>query len=792
MRAAFRFAARQAHARPLAVFATMFLLGLLLERACAVPSALCAAALALPLGLWLYLRRRRRSAALALLAAGILCGMLRMGLAIPADPFPQTQYSVEMIGSVASEPFLNANGRLVVRCNLETANGEASDLSLRLYLRGDATQLNAIDYGQRLRFVGHIWRPDPVTNPYEFDFGAYLIRQEFDGYATAKIEDVQILETRRDFRSAIIAARHGIANRIDRLFPKNAAMMRALVLGDRSQLGEELRDSMNRSGTAHLISISGMHVTVLSMLLAAILSRFMPRRRANLLAVALLLPYGALIGFSMPFVRALAMFAILCFAPVAGVPSDAITRLCAVLLACLIVKPLRVDDAGFALSFSASAGIILLTPLLTRLTGVDALQRRKPHPKRLRRIARRVALYFPALLCASLAAQLATLPSVIAFFGVQSLVALPFNLICVPLCMLGYILGLVALAVSIVSVPLGAALARLPDGAFTLLLDATRFGARIPASVVRIGRYPAVLALAHWMIVLAASDLTRFRLKARAFICLGLLVVAGLSTLLVFSRSWDFSITQLDAGQADCAVVRTRGHTYMIDVGDTYTPATDYLNATCLRLDAILLTHPHEDHAGGLKDVLTSFKPNAIYVPVGWFDAEDVSPAVLEGIELARSMGVGIRELQRGDSLALSETARLDVYSPNADDPPTDVNDLSLMTLIRCDDATALFTGDLSQDYEPDDVPDADVLKVAHHGSAKGSSERFLRTCSPRIAVITAGENNYGHPNPQTLEKLEAVGATILLTRDCGAITLTPRGGTWRVDTFLEASDEME
>ena len=108
-------------------------------------------------------------------------------------------------------------------------------------------------------------------------------------------------------------------------------------------------------------------------------------------------------------------------------------------------------------------------------------------------------------------------------------------------------------------------------------------------------------------------------------------------------------------------------------------------------------------------------------------------------------------------------------------------------SIIGLDPQVVLITGDLTMSGEPDDVPDCDVLKVAHHGSAKASSERFLQACTPEIAVICVGENNYGHPSEETLEKLERARAQVYLTRDSGTVSLTWRGGKWHVKTYLEA-----
>ena len=787
------FLPRQVRARPLAVFASAFLLGLIAAKARPMPILACAAGLGGAALLCVLARRKRRVFALCLLLAGLAAGMCRMTLALDAIPTVESQYSVQMTGRVVSEPFRNPDtGRLIARFQLETLDGEPSDLRVRLYLRDEEpVPEDAVAYGQRLSLTGHLWRADPVTNPYEFDFEDYLRRQGLSAYATAKLGDVTVLESRRDARSALIDARRAIAARIDALFPENAPLVRALVLGDRSLLDEEFRESLSRTGTAHLISISGLHVTVLAALLALFLRLFLPRNKANLAAVLLLIPYGALIGFNAPFVRALIMFALVCLAPVAGHPSDSVTRLAAAMLAYLLVKPLAIGDAGFALSFAASAGLILLSPPLNRLIGIESLQHRRYLGPPRKRLLRQAVYYFASLLSASLAAQLATLPIVVACFGVQSVISLPFNLLCVPLCMLGYVLSVIVLLVSLVSVPLAALLAKGPDGLFTLLTAATRLSFRLPFSGVRFGRYPAALVALHWAVLLAASDLSLIRPRIHSALPLALLAVAGLSALITFARAFPFSVTFMDAGQADCAVVRTRGHTYMFDAGDTYTPAADYLNATALGVDAVFLSHPHQDHAGGLTDVLTSFRPGTIYVPAGWFAPEDTSPAVTGAMDLAQDMGVPIVELCAGDVVELPGGATVEIFSPEKDAPTGEVNDMSMLALLTCQEQSVLFTGDLSADGEPARIPDADILKVAHHGSAKATSERFLDACSPEFAVISVGENSFGHPADETLQKLDAVGATTLLTRDCGAITLTWRG-SWQIDTYLEAANDLE
>lgn len=787
------FPARQARVRPLASFAAMALLGMVAAKRFALPRELCLAACAACLCLVVFARLRRRSALALVMLLGLCLGGLRMSAALTSFPDVRTQYSVPMVGRVISVPFVKPEtGRLIMKYRLSEADGRPSALTLRLYLRGDAEALSEVEYGQTLALTGHIWANDPVTNPYEFDFGEYLHRNGTDAMATAKIEDVTVVGQTRDLWSVVADVRSAIGRRIDALFPNNAAMVRALVLGDRSLIGEEMREQLNATGTAHLISISGLHVALLALALSRLLALWMPRRRANLLVLPPLLFYGALIGFTAPFTRALVMFAVMSLGLAEGLPSDPVTRLGAALLLLLAVNPLYVADSGFILSFAASAGIILLMPPMEALLGVDRLRTQTPEAHPLRQLPRRAAAYLCSLLCASLAAQLATLPAVIASFGVQSVVSIPFNLVCVPLCMAGYVLAMLALAVSAVVYPLGALLAVPADGLFTLMLSIMGLSAALPLTRVRVGRYPMLLVALHTAVILAASELSALPRRARRFLPLALVAVAGLSSLVVWLNAFPFSVTFLDAGQADCAVLRTGGRTYVFDAGDTYTPLADYLNGTAIGVDAVFLSHPHQDHAGGLSDLLDSFTPKTLYVPEGWFEPENTSVAVTEGIERALAMGVELVELREGDVIPLSNAAEVRVYNPPGGEPVSEVNDMSLLLNASHDGHAVLFTGDLTISGEPEEIPDCDILKVAHHGSDNATSYRFLAESTPEIAVISVGENSYGHPGEDALERLTASGATLLRTDERGAITLTLVGDAWRTQCYLEAIDEME
>lgn len=775
------------HARPLTSFAVCYLLGLIAAFNFRLLFLPCILLCLLALTGYIIIRIHGRRQAAVLMLFALLLGMGRMAFSLENFPQFETRYSANIVGKIVSEPYTNPEtGRVISRFHLESIDGEAADMTVRLYLRGDEAALSAIDYGQHLSATAHIWKSDPVTNPYEFDFDLYLQREGTPAFATAKIEDVQILDGERDIQSVFIGIRRGMSHRIDRLFPDNSGLVHALILGDRTQLSEDMRQSLNETGIAHLISISGMHVTTLAMLVSFLLTLFLSRKASVSVTLIFLLFYGGLIGFSASFVRALVMFAVFSFAPFAGYPSDGITRLCTAMLITLIFKPLNILDAGFVLSYASAAGIILLTPPLNNLMGITPLLHLKPLPNPFLQWLRNGLIYFPKLICASIAAQLVSLPAVIAYFGVQSVISAPINLVCVPLCMIGFPLAIGALIISIVFMPLAAFVSSCADNLFSCLIFTAAWGASLPITVIRIGRYSAPLVLVHSAIIFASSNLSLIKERYRKFIPMALILVAGFASLLTHSQSLGFSITFLDADQADCAVIRTQGHTYLVDTGDTYTPAADYLSATCLHLDGIFLSHPHQDHAGGLEDILAIFKPDAIYIPAGWYEQENISQAVLDGMAIAEKMNIPIEELSVGDELSLSRDTTSTIYSPDKDNLPDSANDISLLMAITHRDKTALFTGDLSMNGEPDIIPDADILKLAHHGSDKATSAVFLERTAPEIAVISVGENNFEHPADITLKKLDNVHAQVLRTDHCGAITLRLKSDdTWQIKTYL-------
>ena len=455
----------------------------------------------------------------------------------------------------------------------------------------------------------------------------------------------------------------------------------------------------------------------------------------------------------------------------------------------LIWQPLYLDDAGFVLSFSACAGMLCLTPALTALLRIDRL--RAPEGSlRPTALLKRGARYFGSLLCSTLAAQLSTLPAVIAYYGELPLLATLGNLIVVPLILLGMYLAVAALPLSLLWMPLGAFFAALGDAVFQGSTHLTRLCAALPLNALALPDFPLWLTLLFVGAVAAISPLTRLRRGARYALLASLPVLVCVAALLPGPQGLE--IVFLDAGQADAAVVLAEGSAYLVDVGLEGSPVNDCLAHIGKAPEAVFLSHPHTDHAGGLATLLEEHVPKTIYIPAGW-DNVEADADVVEDLKLAEAMGADVVMLAAGDVVALSENVSATVLYPSRDvEASGDANAVSMLLRIDYGEAAALFTGDLEIGDEPGPMPDVDVLKVPHHGSANSSSLMFLHSASPSAAIISVGRDNaYGHPAEALLKRLAGTDALVLRTDECGAVTAELfQDGTVAVSTYLTPEDE--
>lgn len=600
-------------------------------------------------------------------------------------------------------------------------------------------------------------------NPGGFDYRGHLSRRGIAGqlFVDELVTASPVMTVRERLRRGVSAG----------LPPELAALMVAMTLGLRGDLGA-LRDSFTAAGLAHLLALSGLHFGV--MLAAA--SRAAVRLGRARVYVLMLLTVGfvALVGPAPSVLRAasLAMAALIGLATGVG-RFEPWTVLTLSLVMGLVAAPQMLFDISFQLSYLALAGLLLFAAPLSnrlRLGSTESVG----HRGRARALVR-TAMVGGCVM--SVAAQLPSLSLVAGSFGTIPLVGPLVNVVAVPLAAVAVPLGFTAGLVGLIGEPLAWLVNRLTLLAarpVTWLADA---GARAPALA-----WGEVGWLGHlcWAVfVVAAALWVRGRLRPRRLL-LVMLVGGGVSAAAGPSQPPP-DVWFLDVGQGDSILVRLPGrYEVLIDGGGSpfsdddvgrrvVIPALRALGVD--ELEVVVATHPDADHVEGLFSVIEEMS-------VGTLITGPVSPDVVldERLRsLAATRGVAVRVVRRGETLVLGGAesgATLEVLNPPQDTEGLASNETSVVLLFRYrGQAAALFTGDAGAPTEERlAVPHVDLLQAGHHGSRFSTSQHLLLATSPRVAVVSVGDNNYGHPHPDVLGRLAEHSVAAFTTQGSGAV----------------------
>lgn len=695
------------------------------------------------------------------------------------------------------------SGKAQVTVQLNAAGSKKEDYEEKLF--------TSLEYGQKISLQGVLYEPKERRNPGGFDHRAFLEAKGIAASFYASAKDVVPLGLSLELsvlRRAALLLKNRMSEILKAYLPqKEGSLLVGMLFGERRALDPDTERIFRASGVSHLLAVSGLHVGLIAAFIVYVAKRAGLRGwQAFLFSALFLFAYIYICGCKPATLRAFIMILMAMGAVQSGRSNDLLTALAAAALVILIYNPLFLFTVGFQLSYAATLSIIIFTPILTEKISLL--------------FSRTVAFVSPAriksissLAAVTLAAQLGVIPLTAFYFREISLMALFSNMLILPVMSAVLSLGLVASLLGLLY-PLAGSIFNLAN--FPLLAYVTLIAGEIgslpfayrevysPRIFEMILYYILLLLLGGgWKLLLPLWS--RIRQHARPFHLLASLLVLALFFTwcsLPGASPGKLEIVFLDVGQGDAIFIHTPlGQNILIDSGGNsafkgnidapgrYVVVPFLEHRRIKKLDLVIISHPHEDHYGGLLAVLDKFPVEMLVTNADLTE----SPAYRELLALAETKNISREIVKKGDTIRLGDGIYIDVLCPPAElfgGTTSDANNNSLVLYLRYREAGALFTGDIEAeavDYLLKEglLPECWLLKVPHHGGYFDNLQELLDRVSPHTVVVSVGANSFGHPHPDVLSILQEYNVHLYRTDLHGAVTIKTDGYNFERHTVL-------
>ena len=676
------------------------------------------------------------------------------------------------------------------------------------YLEKDTTLPRA---GSYVRVFGEVSPFLQATNPGEFDAAAYYRRKDClfalrKTKITAQTKNYGRLE---EFLSQLRYESEVLFRKL--LGEKNGATASAMVLGRKKGMDSEVKALYQGAGISHLLAISGLHLSLIGAGLFGLLKKVrLPVALSAGISTWILIVYAQLTGMGISTRRALVMFLLFLAAGLLKRTPDLPTSLAVAALLLLVPKPQRILDADFQLSFSAVIGIAVMIPVLQdgwedaapslRVTdGVAGWNIARTAIVRTCRLLRKNIL-------AGLGITMTMLPFLLIHFYEWSPWSVLLNLAVIPLmgillpCLMG--LQLVARLTAFthcLELPQHL-LCTAIEAIFSCYEQLCRFTTALPGSILHTG-YPTWQTLTAYTIGLIALAVSGKKLRPH----LRLAAAVCLMGIFLIRLPGELNVTMLDVGQGECVGIETREHhVYLVDAGSTSKKKTgQYQIIPWLKyigtrsVEGIFITHWDEDHISAVGELLEWSKSSRVKIRRIFLPDVALKDEVLETLlQQIEEANVSVEYLSAGEHMT-DGALQISCLHPYAKKVPEDRNDASLVLRLSQGDFQMLLTGDLEKSGEDWLVEQArpatqnplrcTILDAGHHGASNATGEALLDLAQPGVVLISCGKNNrYGHPAPETLQRLEERGIRWYSTAEVGAIQVQVEKKKVKIKQYIQ------
>ena len=688
---------------------------------------------------------------------------------------------------------------------VEVENGEKSVSVKRIFVNTE--KIPNVKIGNIIKVMGKLRQFEEAANKGNFDSRKYYLSLGFYG----KIEAGTIEVINSDYsgiRQGLYELRMEIIERLEKLCSDNKGIFSiinnkngiigAIILGDKTDLDSDIKELYSVSGIAHILAISGLHISFIGMAIYRLLRRRFRFLFSAAVSIPVVLSFGIMSGFGISTMRAIIMFILKIIGEVLGRKYDAITAISLAGLVLLVQNPFVVCNSGFQMSFGAIIAIVLILPIVEEILNTD------------NKIIKVLSANFTISLVMNpiLAWNYYELPTF----------SFLLNIVVVPLMSVVIVSSIVGIFCSCIMFGFGKAVIFPGCGILELYTFLCNIINKSSVASIVVGQPKVTIIIVYYAILLVVlfglknirTKYTRAekerniikketglvlekkakkerRIKGQN-VKLRLACIVGfllLNCLIYYIPNPGFYITFINVGQGDGILIHgDNGTKVMVDGGSTSEKQVakncivPYLKAEGIgTIDYSIITHTDKDHISGILEILENNNSNRIRIKnLVMPDINMKDDTYNELIEKAKLKKINVLYIKKGDTLSLGKTKIKCIY-PETTTTASDKNDYCTVLSVKNKTSKILLTGDISKEIEEkikDDIEENyTVLKVAHHGSNYSSSEKFLKKVNPKYSIISVGKNNsYGHPGNETMERLRKQGGVIYRTDEKGGITI--------------------
>lgn len=654
------------------------------------------------------------------------------------------------------------------------------------------TKNKEIEYGNKIKLEGTYIKPSKSRNYKGFDYSNYLKTENIYGTIeqNGKIELVKEKNINYLFIN-LYKVKNKIIKNINNKFPEETrGVFLGILLGDKSSIEEDVRQNFADSSLSHILAVSGTHISYVVICILVLFKKLkLNKNIRKALASLVLFMYLYLVDFSVSATRAVIMSTIVIMQMLFYRKQDTITTIALSSIIILINNPYSILNIGFLLSYGGTIGIILFVNKISIESKEDFFQRFKS--------------YLKDICIVTISAQIIIAPIIIYYFNTISFTFIISNIIASLIIGPIIMIGLVIIAISFFKIPIISLIIRFYNILIVILVKTADIISKIPISKIYLKTPTTLEIIFYYSVVFLIALLIYIKKSNRKFIkktiqidiynlknffinnrnkVLIFISIVSLISITSIKIPKELKINFIDVGQGDsCLITTPQNKKVIVDSGgsESYDVGKNVLLPYLLdkritKIDYIMISHFDTDHCKGFEYVLENIKVKNVIIS----KQSETSESFKQIMKIIRKKRINLIIVQKETKIKIDNFTTVDILSPQSENIADNMNDNSIVAKFEAYNFSILFTGDASEKIEKELIKEkinlkSDILKVSHHGSKTGTSEEFLKSVKPKIALIGVGENNkFGHPTKDVIKRLTENKIKIYRTDTDGEIRI--------------------